>query len=70
MRANTLDGVTAHAFPRDLMDALARMSGWEPIMHETPPGDDAMFRTAYANDAEYDAIFAHLVPAVWKAARA
>lgn len=59
----------ANAIPYDLMERLAWGANWHPVMHETPPGDDSPFRSAYANDAEYDTIFQHLVPAVWKAIR-
>lgn len=60
----------AWAIPFDLMEWVAGRAGWLPVMHENPHADDAMFRTAYANDAEYDQIFDDLALSVWKMRRA
>lgn len=50
--------------------ACARGAGWIGSAEWcVPPGSDALFRTVYGNDAEYDAIFHDLVPVVWSLGR-
>ena len=44
-------------------------TGWQVYDFEAPGGSDAVFRRAYGNDAEYDRIFAELVPMIWRARR-
>jgi ubiquinone/menaquinone biosynthesis C-methylase UbiE len=60
----------AAATPYPLAERRARSAGWVPLMHATPETDDSMFRAAYADDAEYDAIFGDLAVSVWKMVRA
>lgn len=62
--------LAARAIPFTIMRIIAEVSGWVFESHETVTGDDALFRHAYANDAEYDAIFDHLTLALWKMRRA
>lgn len=57
------------AIPRGAMDGIAAAAGWQIVMHANPEGDDALFRSLYGNDEEYDAIFRDLTPVVWKAIR-
>lgn len=61
-----LQHLAAWAIPRPLMEWVAGEVGWVPVMHETPHGDDAMFRAAFGDGEAYDAIFSDLVPCVWK----
>lgn len=61
-----LSHLSAWAIPRYLMEWVAGRAGWAPVMHETPLGDDTMFRDAFSDDVTYDAIFRDLTPCVWK----
>lgn len=61
--------LSAWAIPRPLMEWVAGNAGWTPVMHETPDGDDTMFREAFGDDVAYDAIFSELTPCVWKMRR-
>ena len=59
----------ARALPFKWMRGIASAAGWDIFMRVNPPGDDALFRLLYNNDAEYDEIFNDLTPVVWKAVR-
>jgi ubiquinone/menaquinone biosynthesis C-methylase UbiE len=59
----------AEAFPAEVMRRVAEATGWTITAWQNPPGDDALFRRLYADDAEYDRIFSELRPVLWKAER-
>jgi 3'-phosphoadenosine 5'-phosphosulfate sulfotransferase (PAPS reductase)/FAD synthetase/SAM-dependent methyltransferase len=60
----------AHAIPWAQMKRIAMDAGWLPVAFHAPEADDTIFRALYGNDAEYDTIFRHLTPVVWKMRRA
>jgi ubiquinone/menaquinone biosynthesis C-methylase UbiE len=61
--------LAARAISLGAMGQHAIKAGWMPSRLVSPDVDDTLFRDLYANDAEYDAIFADVCPVVWKAVR-
>ena len=57
----------ARLFARAFPELPLAATGWDLTAMEWPQGSDALFRDLYGDDEEYDAIFADLVPTVWKA---
>jgi len=59
----------AEAWPlwRTRMHAAA--AGWKITDVDMPEGDDTLFRELFETAEEYDGIFAHLEPVLWKAVR-
>lgn len=62
--------LASRAIFRGAMEGLAREAGWRPWTWENPEVDDTLFRDAYQNDAEYNAIFDDLRVCIWKMERA
>lgn len=60
----------ARALPFAEMRRIAMDAGWQPVMHDYPDGDDALFRSLFENATEYALIFNDLVPIIWKMRRA
>lgn len=56
----------ARAHGRAAFLASCKAAGWRPVFGIAPGGDDAEFRALYEDQADYDAIFAHLQPIIWK----
>lgn len=59
----------ARAHSNRTMQAWAREAGWRWAGQHSPSGDDATFRALFSDGAEYDAIFNHLRPVVWRFTR-
>jgi SAM-dependent methyltransferase len=62
--------LSARAISRDAMEFHAREAGWMPDCWWYLNADDAPFREAYGDDAEYDRIFNDLRVCAWKMRRA
>ena len=59
----------ANFFNRDELRDATRAAGWRMDRVILPPGDDAVFRTAFGDIELYEELFASLVPVIWTATR-
>jgi SAM-dependent methyltransferase len=56
-------------YGEQMQDELAA-AGWRLALRDYPDGDDSLFRSLFASEAEYELIFRDLVPVIIKAVRA
>lgn len=59
----------ARALSMTRMREITANTGWTMSDTINPRGDDAMFRRAYGDQAEYDLVFRDVLPVIWKAVR-
>jgi len=60
----------ARALFGEQMQGELSATGWRLTLRDYPDGDDSLFRSLFASEAEYDLIFRDLVPVIIKAVRA
>jgi ubiquinone/menaquinone biosynthesis C-methylase UbiE len=59
----------ANFYTKEELRACASAVGWRPTRLILPPGDDAVFRSAFGDVKLYEELFAELVPVIWTATR-